>query len=445
MCLPAALAVHSDGQHHHATTLTIEVFDKFLEEKRTNKLSALIMFHVSWCKVCVRTFPKFANASTLAHEKGVGIGFAHVDCTEDKTLCQRYGISGYPSIKLFSPEAEATAAPRQYRGPRTEEGFLSYVQRMTQPAVRVNLDSSKALQEAMTMESLAGFVALVPKGAQTPKGLAAAAETWMDRHVFAATPKLADLLPKGFKPPDEATLASVSTSRQQWPGKDNKTKATPAVAFYTGPLDDVSSVSTWVETHRFPGVWIVDDTNFYEFTHANRSTVLISVDPGAVLSSHEQAIRGAEKTLEADYLFGVLDGVSWADELADFNIKRSELPRALVTENNLDIWIEDVEALRVGNLEEDLKSLVAGAPLLRQDRGFLSRGKFYGREAWRIVIKAKGFATKGPFQAGLVGFAALSLLAGVVMVFWFLSMCIGYLMEPDDYPPNYAQELKKKQ
>eukprot|EP00913_Durusdinium_trenchii_P014072 g13212.t1 len=73
------------GDHGNATTLTKDTFDAFLQQQREQQRAALVMFHVSWCKACQRTFPTFAAAATSAAVPSeVPVAFAHVDCTDDK-------------------------------------------------------------------------------------------------------------------------------------------------------------------------------------------------------------------------------------------------------------------------------------------------------------------------------------------------------------------------
>ena len=94
--------IHSPGgDHGNATTLNKENFDEFLKEQRHLQRAALVMFHVSWCKACQRTFPTFAAASNAVIELEVPVAFAHVECTDDKTLCQRFQVQGYPTIKFL--------------------------------------------------------------------------------------------------------------------------------------------------------------------------------------------------------------------------------------------------------------------------------------------------------------------------------------------------------
>jgi hypothetical protein len=310
------------------------------------------------------------------------------------------------------------------------------------PAVR-QLRGFGELAKALSNETHSAFVAAVPAGKALPAGLEKAAKEWMDRHIFASGLLLADLLPQGGEGvPADVSLAVVSQGRhQQWPGKDNTTEPLPAVAFYHGSLDDVDAVSAWVERSRFPGIWQLSDLNFYEFTHANRPAALLADDPQHIAEATEAAFRGAASALSDDFIFGFVDGAGWSEELQDFNIYKKDLPRMFVTESNFEVWVEDIDELRVATATDDLRSLAAGAPLLRQSRKPLSKLFFQFREARRFISGLILYAQKGPTEAGLVAFAALLGLASAVILFWCLYKLFSILLsDPDDY--EYHNKMK---
>jgi len=45
-----------------------------------------------------------------------------VDCTENQPLCNEYGVSGYPTLKVFR-----NGTPQDYAGPRKADGIISYM------------------------------------------------------------------------------------------------------------------------------------------------------------------------------------------------------------------------------------------------------------------------------------------------------------------------------
>jgi protein disulfide-isomerase A1 len=67
---------------------------------------------------------------------------AEVDCTVEADLCERFGVRGYPTLKMFHKGEFAS----DYKGQRTLDALTSYIQRAVQPAT-TPLTSSDALLE----------------------------------------------------------------------------------------------------------------------------------------------------------------------------------------------------------------------------------------------------------------------------------------------------------
>jgi len=409
-----------------------------MQEQREKNSPALVMFHVGWCKACQRTFPLFANASDIAKEEGLGMDFAHADCTDDKSLCQKFEVQGYPTIKLFFPESEKP--PQSFKGQRTSKGFVKYAKRMTSPPIR-SFTNFAELEKALEEEAYAAFITTE----KSAKGIKPLAEKWMDRHLIASAPKLADLIPGDSAVPENARLAVVSLPKQQW-ARVGGAAAEPAVSFYTGPLDDETAMHSWLAANRFPGIWTVSEVNFYDFTHADQPTALVAAGGDGATEELEKQIRRAQGTLSSKYFFGVLNATHWAEELKVFNIYPHELPRVLVTEQNFDLWVEDVNELRATELQADLQNLADGAPLLRQGKSLLNKAFYWKREGWRYMLKKHAYAQQGPSEAAAVIVSLVALAVVALVILWGTCACCRLLMMDDPEPDftHYRRPDKKK-
>uniref|UniRef100_A0A7N9D0D8 Protein disulfide-isomerase A3 n=1 Tax=Macaca fascicularis TaxID=9541 RepID=A0A7N9D0D8_MACFA len=80
-----------------------------------------------WCGHCKRLAPEYEAAATRL--KGI-VPLAKVDCTANTNTCNKYGVSGYPTLKIFRDGEEAGA----YDGPRTADGIVSHLKKQAGPA-----------------------------------------------------------------------------------------------------------------------------------------------------------------------------------------------------------------------------------------------------------------------------------------------------------------------
>ncbi|KAF7657950.1 hypothetical protein LDENG_00020000, partial [Lucifuga dentata] len=72
----------------------------------------LVEFFAPWCGHCKRLAPEYEAAATRL--KGI-VPLAKVDCTANSDTCSKYGVNGYPTLKIFRDGEESGP----YDGPRS--------------------------------------------------------------------------------------------------------------------------------------------------------------------------------------------------------------------------------------------------------------------------------------------------------------------------------------
>ncbi|XP_053318276.1 protein disulfide-isomerase A3 [Spea bombifrons] len=87
----------------------------------------LVEFFAPWCGHCKKLAPEYEAAATRL--KGT-LSIAKVDCTANSNTCNKYGVSGYPTLKIFRDGEESGA----YDGPRTADGIVSTMKKQAGPA-----------------------------------------------------------------------------------------------------------------------------------------------------------------------------------------------------------------------------------------------------------------------------------------------------------------------
>ncbi|KAI3864660.1 hypothetical protein MKX03_009180 [Papaver bracteatum] len=99
--------------------LTDENFEKQVGQDR----GALVEFYAPWCGHCKKLAPEYEKlGGNFKKAKSVLIG--KVDCDEHKSVCGKYGVSGYPTLQWFP---QGSLEPKKYEGPRTAEALTEFV------------------------------------------------------------------------------------------------------------------------------------------------------------------------------------------------------------------------------------------------------------------------------------------------------------------------------
>ncbi|XP_068579153.1 protein disulfide-isomerase A3 [Cebidichthys violaceus] len=157
----------------------IDYTDDDFESRIGDHGLALVEFFAPWCGHCKRLAPEYEAAATRL--KGI-VALAKVDCTSSSNICSKYGVSGYPTLKIFRDGDETGP----YEGPRTADGIVSFLKKQAGPAsVELKTDAELTKYTSDQDASVVGFFADDKSTAQVE--FMKAASALRDNYRFAHT------------------------------------------------------------------------------------------------------------------------------------------------------------------------------------------------------------------------------------------------------------------
>uniref|UniRef100_A0A915KPJ9 Protein disulfide-isomerase n=1 Tax=Romanomermis culicivorax TaxID=13658 RepID=A0A915KPJ9_ROMCU len=104
----------------------------------------LVEFYAPWCGHCKALKPEYEKAATTLSNDDTPVPLAKVDCDAEKALCQKYDVSGYPTLKIFRDGQFSKA----FEGPRQADGIVKYMRGQAGPSsveLKTEKDAEKML------------------------------------------------------------------------------------------------------------------------------------------------------------------------------------------------------------------------------------------------------------------------------------------------------------
>ncbi|OQS01926.1 disulfide-isomerase [Thraustotheca clavata] len=83
----------------------------------------LVEFYAPWCGHCKSLAPEWEQA---ASELRGSVKLGALDATANEAKAAEYGIQGFPTIKVFGPNAASASDATDYQGPRQASGITAY-------------------------------------------------------------------------------------------------------------------------------------------------------------------------------------------------------------------------------------------------------------------------------------------------------------------------------
>lgn len=92
----------------------------------------LAEFYAPWCGHCKRLAPEYEKAASILAKNDPPVPLVKVDCTVETKTCSKYGVSGYPTLKVF----RNGEAAEDYNGPRESSSIVATMKSKAGPSFR---------------------------------------------------------------------------------------------------------------------------------------------------------------------------------------------------------------------------------------------------------------------------------------------------------------------
>ncbi|EWC46710.1 protein disulfide-isomerase [Drechslerella stenobrocha 248] len=287
----AGMASASESDVHQ---LKEDSFDEFVTK---NKL-VLAEFYAPWCGHCKALAPEYEQAATSLKEKDIHL--VKVDCTEESALCQKHGVEGYPTLKVFKGTVDN---PIPYSGQRKADAIVSYMVKQSLPAVSaLTKDSIEAFKTADNVVVVAYVKADDKKSNDI---FAAVAEPLRDSYLFGAT-----------SDPALAEAAGVTA-----PGVVVYRKFDEPVVVYDGAFE-AEAITSFAKTSAVPLIGEVGPETYSGYMSAGIPLAYVFVETPEVKAKFSEGLRAIATKLKGKINFATIDAVAFGAHAQNLNLEQ---------------------------------------------------------------------------------------------------------------------------
>ncbi|OQR92802.1 protein disulfide-isomerase [Achlya hypogyna] len=110
--------------------------DDNFEDAIKSHESLLVEFYAPWCGHCKSLAPEYAKAAKALKEHEPPLRLAKMDATAHTKYSEKYGVNGFPTLKFFKGDLDASAV-KAYDAGRTADDIEKWVVKKSGPAVKV--------------------------------------------------------------------------------------------------------------------------------------------------------------------------------------------------------------------------------------------------------------------------------------------------------------------
>jgi protein disulfide-isomerase A1 len=276
----------------------------FDEELAKNEL-LLVEFYAPWCGHCKKLTPEYEGAAEVLSKNDPPVALAKVDATAEKTLAERFGIQGFPTLFWFKGGVKS-----EYTGGRTKDTIVQWiVKKSGPPSSLVTCDALKAKTDDASTKFLIAYF-----GAEDTA-------LYTEAHVPYANAE------------DKIVFVHAELSCQEQFGLSGDAKIVffrqfeEKVNAYSGAADKDALIA-FVKPLMVPTVFEFSEDEIEAIFGNQQNTAILFRDPADKDADFMKTYEEAAKTHKGKVLFaysGITDGIQ--ERLAEFmGVTKEHLP-----------------------------------------------------------------------------------------------------------------------
>ncbi|KAF3154480.1 protein disulfide-isomerase precursor [Orbilia oligospora] len=324
----AGLASASD-----VVQLKTDTFDEFI----TKNSLVLAEFYAPWCGHCKALAPEYEVAATELKAKGIQV--VKVDCTEEADLCQKQGVEGYPTLKIFRGSLDN---PSPYSGQRKSDAIISYMTKQSLPAVStLTKDTLEAFKTSDKVVVVAYFNADDKKSSET---FSAIAEKHRDDYLFGAVSDPALLEAAKITAPGVVVYRSFDEPETVYDG-----------AF------EAEAITTFVKTTAIPLIGEVGPETYAGYMSAGIPLAYIFVEGDEQKTKYVTGLKALAQKYKGKINVATIDAAAFGAHAQNLNLE-SKWPAFAIqdTTKNFKYPFDQTKDLTVEAIEKFVEEFSEG-------------------------------------------------------------------------------------
>jgi len=307
-----------------------------------------INFYADWCRFSNMLAPIWDEAAEKAEkeftEKGKVV-FAKVDCDKESNLGTRFHITKYPTLKYVR---NGLLAKREYRGQRSAESFVKFVQDATADPIKEFKDLNELQDMDDNKRYIIGYFEL--KESADYSVFRRVATNLKDDCVFFAGFGEAS---KTMHPPSQSIVAF----------RPNKAKTNEDDETFTGNMKSYDELNAWAADKCTPLVREITFENAEELTEEGLPFLILFHAP-----EDNESIKQFTDVVQKELLedkqnvnFLIADGIKFAHPLHHLGKSKEDLPLIAIDSFRHMYLFPKYEEMDIpGKLKNFLKDLYSG-------------------------------------------------------------------------------------